>query len=101
MNLKTEIALRSCIRKWKRNVKIAVAGRIPTTGQEHCPLCTLFYTEADGCKGCPIRKKTGEDYCGGSPHDSTVFCSMKDRANNCQKEVDFLVSLLPKKRKPA
>ena len=44
-------------------------------GDKTCPLCQRFHTGIDneiddcnGCNGCPVKNRTGEPHCFGSPH---------------------------------
>jgi len=111
MNKRTLKALKGSIRKWKK----IVAGTGKDQGTKNCALCKAFIDM--GCEGCPIKDRTGYDGCNLSPyddwvehledcHDRTVddaYLSLEPECNACkelaQKELDFLISLLPKDKK--
>jgi hypothetical protein len=57
-----------------------------------CPLCKLF----PDCIDCPVMLKTGKPSCSGTPF---YKWAAKPTAANAKKELDFLKSLLPKKRR--
>ncbi len=73
MEKSTLKALKGSIKHWKG----IVAGKEVSHGTSNCPLCAEFYeseekNEETGlwelCVGCPVRAKTGEDSCDGSPY---------------------------------
>lgn len=100
MNAKTLTALRGSIRKWQKIVK----GTGEDEGTGNCPLCRLFFWLPNDCRGCPVREKTGEKECRGTPYSQWkkggyVWLDKlsKEAKEHAQDEVDFLRSLLPKK----
>jgi hypothetical protein len=82
-------------------------------GSETCPLCRLFLKRNTGgaawnCDGCPVKERTGKNFCQGSPwypdEDwSEELCDVQfsERVSDDkwreleQREIDFLRSLLP------
>lgn len=101
MDAKTLEALRGSVKKWER----IVMGEIADEGAENCPLCALF-NDTDRmprCSGCPVAEKTGSGGCFGSPYnddwmavaDVDDFANTDDKREAAQKELDFLISLLP------
>lgn len=58
----------------------------------NCPLCALHrkviydkggnFNEYISCDGCPIRDKTGEDGCEGSPYDAFFIAEDEDDATD-------------------
>jgi len=102
MNKKTHKALKGSIRKWEDIVK----GEGSDNGIENCPLCEMLYFNIE-CDGCPVKEKTGMDYCYGSPYDEwikhhkerhTISYPLKIECEKCKeiaiKELEFLKSLL-------
>jgi hypothetical protein len=100
-------ALKDSIRKWERIVQ----GTGKDDGTANCPLCVLFF---DGdCKGCPVEEWTGLSGCNDSPYSDWNMhqCRHGDygdfpyslHCGKCQrlaiKELEFLVSLLPKDKR--
>lgn len=85
---------------------------------EDCALCGLFNTGKEKefektCDGCPVAERTGQIWCNGSPyadaHEAWEINQQMSAPGEedkkiweaaAQKEIDFLESLLPKKRKP-
>ena len=101
MNAETLAALRGSIRKWRG----IVAGRVVDQGCENCPLCQLFFLKNDNCGGCPVFNKTGLDLCGGTPYgtwsgtgDTYKTATTPELKRLAQAELDFLKSLLPKRK---
>jgi hypothetical protein len=111
MNRKTRYALEGSIQKWEG----IVAGTEGDRGTNNCPLCTLFYVGLDhACEGCPVRKKTGQAYCNGSPYrkfidaadrvhfldfKAGVYADTPELQKAAKAELRFLKGLLPKKKK--
>ena len=59
-------ALRGSIEKWQG----IVDGTVEDRGPMNCPLCLMFNPSviqgadrAAGCAGCPVKLKTGHDFC--------------------------------------
>lgn len=105
MNAETLKALQGSIRKWKA----IVAGNGVDKGIKNCPLCKLFYQDA--CHGCPVRRKSGRANCINTPYENWCWSDRKGSwsregsriggpySRRCAKdEVEFLQSLLPRKR---
>ena len=70
MNIK-EIALNDSIKHWKNNL-VATDIKIINVYADACPLCAIYNDTrndeaAEGCKGCPIQKRTGLPECEGTP----------------------------------
>jgi len=86
MDAKTLEALKGSIAKWE-----TVRETLKQEGVTDCPLCQLFYN--NGCKGCPVSKKTRQINCCGTPFKEFYKDPSVARA---QAELDFLKSLLPK-----
>lgn len=103
MTPETLAALQGSIVKWEN----IVAGTGADEGSGNCPLCQLYAAteEIDSrkwCTGCPVKDKTGEPSCNGTPYYSANIY-LKDPAKfddidrkNAQAELDFLRSLLPR-----
>ncbi len=63
-------ALRASIAHWRRLASgRRKKGEEPDAGS--CALCHEF-NRLEGCHGCPIREKTGENYCKGSPYNEAA-----------------------------
>lgn len=95
MDADTLKALQGSIEKWEA----IVAGTGEDKGAKNCPLCQMFHpdyvepeTFAESCNGCPVKDRTKQDGCNGSPY--MEFCE-DATTENAQKELDFLKSLLP------
>lgn len=106
MDAETLKALKGSIAKWQA----IVDGTGVDEGSANCPLCQKFrfiVAYKYRCDGCPVREKTGEPDCAGSPYEDY---SMKahftdefiDEEINAaaQAELDFLISLLPEGETP-
>ena len=104
MNKKTRAALKGSIQKWTKIVK----GTGVDNGTANCPLCQLFYFNyMEGCTGCPVKLKTGRSDCQETPYSKWSWLFRGDRPwkaetqnqkEAAQAELDFLKSLLPKKK---
>ena len=104
MDGKTLKALKQSIKKWERNA-VAETPEDTMVGSDSCPLCKLFWKRR--CEGCPVRDRTEETYCDGSPYDDAEFASVRwgsapedENLRNAahaaaREEVAFLRSLLP------
>ena len=109
MDADTLAALRASIAKWRANV---IAGR-PQAARiqaSDCPLCKI-YLRGDlrppgYCTECPVRQRTGHDGCEQTPWMEArraltdwinLNCdyAREDWRRAAQREVDFLISLLP------
>ena len=110
MNKATLLALKGSIKKWED----IVAGTKQDLGDENCPLCKRFLVSKnkETCEGCPVREKTGQSLCGGSPYEAwhREQARLEDRADQYREryadtpelqklaraELKFLRSLMPK-----
>lgn len=62
-----EKALKSSIEKWKG----VESGGVEDLGMKNCALCkTFFNNEKDTCGQCPVKKRTGQDFCVGTPYQA-------------------------------
>lgn len=99
MDERTLTALQGSIAKWEA----IAAGTGKDDGTANCPLCEEFY--GDDCVECPVKERTGQRACAGSPYDewteSIGIFKVGGRADTPARvalaiaEVDFLRSLLP------
>lgn len=106
MDAATLEALRGSIAKWKKNAEAETPDAYLTDASD-CPLCELFYWEADICRLCPVFQKTGRISCQLTPYGRAAGAQdlWSDDCNNAGKrkrahaaalaEVAFLESLLP------
>lgn len=99
-------ALNESIAHWER---MASGDRLPgeRVGHKHCALCRLFQPGYDtgepDCWGCPVERKTGKQYCEGTPYQNVLRALARDAGSYESKdfkaaaaaERDFLKSLLP------
>ena len=117
MNKRTIKAIqRSITDKW---IPIRDDGKIDD-GWTDCPLCGMFFNydnPDESCNGCPVKQKTGNHGCDGTPYEEWVNKHLEERnkiedkkdsflyewtahspefKKIAQKEIDFLNSLLPK-----
>lgn len=115
MDAGTLEALRGSIAKWEG----IVAGTEIDKGPDNCPLCLKFNgmvnpAAQSGCRGCPVRERTGEWGCQGSPYEDyenlaaeidkfgdPVEPDPEKLAALAREELDFLKSLLPSEVIPA
>jgi len=67
MDQKTKVALESSIRKW---VRISQRKGIDR-GSDNCDLCRLFLNKHPcySCNTCPVKERTNQAYCHGSPYE--------------------------------
>lgn len=65
MTPQAEVALRESIQHWERHVAGDPSEAIGTSS---CALCRRFWTR-EGCKGCPVKDKSGQSFCHGTPYD--------------------------------
>jgi hypothetical protein len=79
-------------------------------GISHCACCLKFYHDEKGyCFSCPIKQATGKAYCQDTPWDEIKklmdsinmdnFIKTEEFIKLAKKELKFLQSLLPKKKK--
>src|SRR5690349_9315324 len=102
MDAVTRKALEGSIRKWRG----ILAGTTADDGVTNCPLCAEFYSISLGCHGCPVSAATGHSFCRGSPYekweDQNSSRAMNKKLRALAKaELDFLISLRPKRARAA
>ena len=97
-------ALKGSIKKWQG----IVAGTGNDNGTANCPLCVMFYNQSESCQGCPVQERVEMAGCGGTPwvdwslsHVGPMpYANTTDEHTKlAKKELRFLQSLLPKKKK--
>ena len=104
MNAKTLDALKSSIKHWER-MATGTSRKNEAPKSEQCALCRMFNSPRHplSCVGCPVKEKTGQWFCVGTPYQDALTAfntsSKEDFEIKASKEVSFLRSLLPKKRK--
>lgn len=109
MDKRTLKALHGSVRKW---IKIAT-WKGADHGTDNCPLCEEFYGGPENCLACPVRMKTQEYFCGGSPYksfcracieegglggDASVVVGPKSQCA-AEKMALFLIDLLPEEER--
>ena len=101
MTAETLEALRGSIAKWRA----IVAGTDSDRGPDNCALCQRF----DRCDGCPVAEAADDDGCSNTPFEDDWFPPLQTTQGEdggywavtdqqkaaAQKELDFLISLLP------
>ena len=103
MKTETLKALKDSIAHWTRMATgKSKLGEIP--GPDHCALCVLFNRKPNYCNGCPVAAKTKAASCTWTPYGEAE----KEHKNHgksspifkaaAMKELNFLKSLLPRKR---
>lgn len=104
MNRKTLSALKKSIKHWEENVEKAKNGELSYLDilPNKCALCVMFLLFSD-CFECPIYKKVKNVGCRKTPYIYVIkTLKNKNTANifkACKKELAFLKSLLPVKKK--
>jgi hypothetical protein len=93
MNKTTLQALKESIKHWER----LCLGHDEPLGTKGCALCKKFW-DFHSCDGCPVQARTGLPYCNGTPYES-AWRAKELRDKRFKKELEFLKSLLPRKRK--
>ena len=109
MKSKTLKALKESIEHWKRIVSDT---RLPDESiyGDDCPLCALHFernvsNDDNQCKGCPVKERTGQPHCHGSPWFDVCILEKYGEEDSPQfrvaarAELKFLRSLLPKREK--
>ena len=99
-------ALEDSIKHWEDNVRSARFGMYIPLGASQCPLCKLFNIDREAaCEGCPVKSHTGKPFCQGTPYGKVASIKndsvLGPQPNQkliawCEKELNFLKSLLPK-----
>ena len=107
MTNETLRALRGSIAKWQKILDGTGIDRCDL----NCPLCEMYGTRPE-CGNCPVKRRVGTSGCVSTPWEgwsdhhylvhptrgARVLCPRcKDLA---QQELNFLKSLLPKRKKP-
>ena len=105
MPKKTLTALCESIEHWKRMRRLRTKEQRDDSTErpdrKSCALCGLFnkFDSASACRGCPVKKHTGAQYCEYSPFSraSWAFAFGSERVWRrwCDAEIAFLESLLP------
>lgn len=116
MDKKTLIALKECIKKYERYVRIVKESKEKIHfannrsyglhfGVDKCALCEIHHTpefcKPEFCKYCPIKQKVNEYSCNNIPYDEIMKALDYNKRGNeelliaLQTEVDFLKYLLP------
>ena len=93
--LTRKTALAFSIKKWEFMVRHLKNGkRVNYDGSAWtCSLCTLYLNKVSiGCEGCPVREKTGRNFCYGTPF--TRWCKSSSLAT-AEAELAFLRGLNP------
>src|ERR1017187_3270088 len=101
MDADTLKALQGSIAKWEG----IVAGTLKNAGPDNCPLCQKFFEPYDAkrtCFGCPVMKKTGHQFCVGTPYRKyeeeeawAINPNSETLHTLALQELNFLKSLLP------
>lgn len=99
-------AIKGSIQKWND----ILTGMVKDYGESNCPLCKKFINNQ--CRGCPVKEKTGQISCMTTTYlkfvahnnrrhwgDSICHLGCKTCNKTATAERDFLVSLLPKRKK--
>jgi len=103
MKPSTHRTLLGSIRKWE----LIVEGKKRDGGVSDCPLCVRFYDNIPQCEDCPVKKKVGYPGCRRTPwavwhgymgYRLSDYASTPKAKELAQAEVDFLKSLLPKRK---
>jgi hypothetical protein len=74
-------ALEQSISKWEANVRAEDPTKL-LFGADNCPLCAIYYNFDEkantlDCSGCPVSKKTGANWCDGSPYIEAYHAGLK------------------------
>ena len=106
MNGPTLKALKLSIAHWRR-LATGQERRDEIPDARHCALCALFNKPTGPnrvhCVGCPVRDKTGKEFCKGSPYLDANRAWVRrhqypmDARIEALREYFFLRSLLPTK----
>jgi hypothetical protein len=95
MKVKTLTALKASIKHWQENLRLYKKGLSFDYGASACALCRLFKHE---CSLCPVKGCTGIDtfwYNAACQNEKPVTPS---GINAIEAEINFLKSLLPKRK---
>lgn len=91
-------AIEKAIDKWN----FVSYGLMQSKGRKNCPLCVLFYD--NDCYLCPIYSTNPDNYkCKNTPcrkiKSYTYLYDFPEMADNVEREIIFLCSLLPEEHK--
>lgn len=88
-----ELILESIFYKWN---PIALGCR-NNHGSTDCPLCREYFVYSTRCSACPIKLRTGYNFCAGTPYEHFLKRALhgKDCSETIEAELEFLISLLP------
>ena len=95
----TAAALEDSIQQWDENAR-AEKPEDAVIDFDDCALCDLFWD--DDCDGCPVKNRTGDVMCHGSPYDEASAAFIRWALNEETAEAfhaaaakmrDFLISL--------
>lgn len=98
MDAATLIALQGSIEKWEA---LVADPDKEEKGVNDCPLCAFFYQRYYCHDECPVKARTGQDFCKGSPYSDWIRASDLGYSTDmlrswAQTELNFLISLLPR-----
>ena len=85
LDAKTKRALSDSIAHWGR---LSTGQRKPreAPNAKDCALCQIYETpihdEKDKCKGCPVERLTGDQYCVGTPYHSAALAHVNAGLNS-------------------
>lgn len=102
MTTKARTLIEESIPHWER---MSTGTGFPREGPfwHQCPLCKEYIGEAPNfCAGCPVREKTGQIFCMGTPYEQayTAFLEEKEGPQSDRfkvhalRELNFLKELL-------
>jgi len=91
---KTIAAIEDSIAHWERLVN-GTTSEFETTGHNDCALCKMFYSYSKGsCGDCPIRNRTGESLCEGSPYVSESNFPQGKNHPEFKREAKYMLDFL-------
>ena len=85
MNLKSKV-----IKHWKENLEKATNQELPALGRHYCVYCKV-YSNPTECGGCPIKAKTGKNYCTGTPYYRVAFEAEKIKRYQLDGVSDYII----------
>lgn len=91
-------SIEASIKKWEYILQVLMdnsqVDSLLDGGPDTCSLCQEYHNHVCGCGDCPVKQKTGQDFCLGSPHP--VIERAKDNETlirGVRSEIEFLKSL--------
>lgn len=105
MNKATRKALERSIAHWERVVEFGGRYTRDNISSDNCALCRRF--NSNECEGCPVKERTGQSICKGSPYheaarlwyvcrgEGLIPCTQAKFKRAARRELAFLKSLLP------